>query len=52
MSSVIPIYIRGGECWKGSLNFQGGGGVVKKRGSPDLSSPEVGISVRIEDHLA
>ena len=30
----------------------GGGGVVEKRGSPDLSSPEVGVSVRIEDHLA
>ena len=29
-----------------------GVGVVEKRGSPDYSSPEVGSSVRIEDHLA
>ena len=37
----------------GLIKFpEGGGGVVEKRGSPDLSSPEVGISVRIEDHLA
>ena len=28
------------------------GVVVEKRGSPDFSSPEVGSSVRIEDHLA
>ena len=50
MSSVIPIFIGGGEGWEDSLNL--GEGVVKKRGSPDFSSPEVGISVRIEDHLA
>ena len=37
----------------GFIKFFGGegAGVVKKRGSPDVSSPEVGISVRIEDHL-
>ena len=29
----------------------GGGGAVKKGGSPDFSSPEVGSSVTIEDHL-
>ena len=52
MSSVMPIFIGGGEGWQGSLNFRRGGGGVEKRGSPDLSSPEVGVSVRIEDHLA
>ena len=36
----------------GFIKFPGGGGVVEKRGSPDFSSPEVGSSVRIEDHLA
>ena len=52
MSSVIPVFIGGGEGWEDSLNFFfGGGGVVKKRGSPDFSSPEVGSSVTIEDHL-
>ena len=54
MSSVIPIFIGGGEGWEDSLNFflgGGGEGVVKKRGSPDFSSPEVGSSVTIEDHL-
>ena len=28
----------------GLLKFRGGGGVVKKRQSPDFRSPEVGIS--------
>ena len=36
----------------GFIKFPGGGVVVEKRGSPDFSSPEVGSSVRIEDHLA
>ena len=46
------------QGWGGVVGFikfpWGGGGrvVVEKRGSPDFSSPEVGSSVRIEDHLA
>ena len=32
----------------GFIKFSGVWGVVKKRGSPDFSSAEVGISVRIE----
>lgn len=45
------------QGWGGVVGFikfpQGGGRVVvEKRGSPDFSSPEVGSSVRIEDHLA
>ena len=44
MSLLIPIFVRGGEGGGGLLNFRGGGGVVKKRESPDFRSPEVGIS--------
>ena len=44
MSSVIPIFIGGGKG-VGFIKFLGWG-VVKKRESPDLRSPEVGISVR------
>ena len=45
------------QGWGGVVGFikfpgVGSGVVVKKRGSPDFSSPEVGSSVRIEDHLA
>ena len=45
------------QGWGGVVGFikfpgVGGGVVVEKRGSPDFSSPEVGSSVRIEDHLA
>ena len=47
MSLVIPIggwvTLSGGEGGGGRENF--GGGVVKKRESPDFRSPEVGISV-------
>ena len=45
MSLLIPIFVRGGEGGGGLLNFRGGGGVVKKRESPDFRSPDVGISV-------
>ena len=31
----------------GFVEIPGGGGVVKKRQSPDFRSPEVGISVRM-----
>ena len=44
MSLVIPIL---SGVWRragGSWNFRRGGGVVKKRESPDFRSPEVGIS--------
>ena len=44
MSLLIPIFVGGGEGNGGLLNFRGGW-VVKKRESPDLRSPEVGISV-------
>ena len=44
MCLVIPIFVGGGEGGSGLLNFWGGG-VVKKRESPDFRSPEVGISV-------
>ena len=43
MSLVIPIFLGDGEGGGGLLNFRGGG-VVKKRESPDYRSPEVGIS--------
>ena len=43
MSSVIPIIIGGGEGGWAFIKFPGEG-VVKKRGSPDFRSPEVGIS--------
>ena len=45
MSSVIPIFIEGGEG-VGFIKFLGWG-VVKKRESPDLRSTEVGISVKV-----
>ena len=45
MPSVIPIFIGGGEG-VGFIKFLGWG-VVKKRESPDLRSPEVGISVKV-----
>ena len=45
MSSVIPIFIGGGKG-VGFIKFPGWG-VVKKRESPDLRSPEVGISVKV-----
>ena len=35
---------RGGEGGRWFIEFLGGGGVVKKRESPDFRSPEVGIS--------
>ena len=46
MSLVIPIFVRGVEEGGGFMEFLevGGGGVVKKRESPDFRSPEVGIS--------
>ena len=46
MSLVIPIFVRGVEEGGGFMEFPevGGGGVVKKRESPDFRSPEVGIS--------
>ena len=45
MSLVIPILVRGVEEGGGFMEFPGGGGgVVKKRESPDFISPEVGIS--------
>ena len=44
MSLLIPIFVGGGEGGGGLLNFREGGGVVKKRESPDFRSPEVGIS--------
>ena len=50
MSLVIPIFVGSGEGGGGSLNFRGVG-VVKKRESPDLRSPEVGISVSIHFNL-
>ena len=45
MSSVIPIFIEGGEGG-GFIKFLGWG-VVKKKESPDLRSTEVGISVKV-----
>ena len=45
MSLVIPIFLGDGEGGGGLLNFRGGG-VVKKRESPDFRSAEVGISVK------
>ena len=44
MSLLIPIFVGGGEGGGGLLTFREGGGVVKKRESPDFRSPEVGIS--------
>ena len=45
MSLVIPIFVRGVEKVGGFMEFpEVGGGVVKKRESPDFRSPEVGIS--------
>ena len=44
MSLVIPIFVRGVEEGGGFKEFPEGGGVVKKRESPDFRSPEVGIS--------
>ena len=46
MSLVIPIFVRGVEEGGGFMEFPevGGGGVVKKRESPDFRSPDVGIS--------
>ena len=43
MSLLIPIFVGGGEGGGGLLNFRGGG-VVKRRESPDFRSPVVGIS--------
>ena len=45
MSLVIPIFVRGVEEGGGFMEFpEVGGGVVKKRESPDFRSPDVGIS--------
>ena len=44
MSLVIPIFVGGREGGRWFIEFPGGGGVVKKRESPDFRSPEVGIS--------
>ena len=43
MSLVIPIFVGGREGGRWFIEFPGGG-VVKKRESPDFRSPEVGIS--------
>ena len=44
MSLVIPIFVGGREGGRWFIEFPGGGGVVKKRESPDFRPPEVGIS--------
>ena len=44
MSLLIPIFVGGGRG-RWFIDISGGGGVVKKRESPDFRSPEVGISV-------
>ena len=43
MSLVIPIFLGDGEGGRWFIEFPGGG-VVKKRESPDFRSPVVGIS--------
>ena len=43
MSLVIPIFV-GGREGGAVVYWISGGGVVKKRESPDFRSPEVGIS--------